>query len=80
MILMSTTGTSWRVSLTIRPRVLVGARFFRNQEEFEPTCEVSKDLPAALHGAAAIVLAVRHCALSSAYPEGVSAMRAGPWL
>ncbi len=46
------------------------ARFFRNQEELT-NLRVSRDLPAALRGAAAVILAVRHSPYLDLDPESV---------
>jgi nucleotide sugar dehydrogenase len=53
------------------------SRFFRNQEELR-SLRVEKDLPRALEGAEAVVLAVRHAPYLSLEPEEVVAYAGGP--
>ncbi len=53
------------------------ARFFRNQDELADVT-VAKDLPATLHGAEALVLAVRHEPYLELEPEQVLEWAGGP--
>jgi nucleotide sugar dehydrogenase len=53
------------------------ARFFRNQEELE-NLRVQKDLPRALEGAEAVVLAVRHAPYLTLDPDEVVAYAGAP--
>jgi len=52
-------------------------RFFRNQEELVHL-RVSQDLPTALQGVAALILAVRHAEYLTLDPDAVMAMAGGP--